>query len=106
MIDFPDAPPDDVEALTFRLTVSVKTLGPPNPDGSQSVEFDYHCEECGGCVISLPLGSGPDDPALCKACGRWFGKYKAVLAQCRNEFRRYSAEAGSGSSGARLNADG
>lgn len=93
MAAFPNAPPDDVEALTFSLTVSVKAVGPVQPDGSREIEFDYHCDECGGCVLSLPPGTGPEDPALCKACGWGFGKYKAVLAQCRNVFRRYSASA-------------
>lgn len=98
---FPNAPPDEVEALTFGLTVTVKTVGPVRPDGSREVEFDYHCEECGGCVMSLPRGSGPDDPAMCKACGRVFGRYAAVLAQCRNVFRRYSAGASADSGASR-----
>ncbi len=89
MHTFPDAPDDDVEALVFRLAVSVKSVSPPGPDGKRDVEFDYHCTECGGCVITLPLGDGPDDPAQCKACGWVFGKYKAVLALCRDAMRRH-----------------
>lgn len=93
MVLFPDAPPEDVEALVFGLTVTVKSTRRAESDGSLEVEFDFHCEDCGGCVLNLPLGTEPNDPTLCKACGRLFGNYKAVLALCRDTFRRYSTGA-------------
>lgn len=91
MSRFPSAPTDDVEALVFSLTVHVKRVGLPDATGGLDVEFDYHCEECGGWVITLPNGDGPDDPAQCKACGWVFGKYSAVLALCRDVYRMHAA---------------
>lgn len=89
---FPPAPDDDVEALVFRLSVTPSGYSQLAPDGSFSVTFEYHCEDCGGCVISVEDTPRGVKVALCKACGRAFGTYQAVLALCRDEWRRAVAE--------------
>lgn len=82
---FPAAPPDDVEALVFGLEMQIKHLAPAGDEGAFDVQVEFHCTDCGGYEIHVP-GDAPtdDDPAMCKACGRYFGTFGAVRAWARD----------------------
>lgn len=47
-------------------------------------EFDFHCLDCGGTIISAP--DDPDDtgPAICKACSIVFGSMEDVKSLARH----------------------
>lgn len=82
---FPAAPPDDVEALVFGLEMQITQLAPADTDGAFNMQVEFHCADCGGYEIHVP-GDDPtdNDPAMCKACGRYFGTLGAVRAWARD----------------------
>lgn len=82
------APPDDVEALVFDLEMNVVNLGPSDEPGIFNLNVEFHCRKCGGYVIHIPGDETTDDsPAMCKACGTYFGTFGAVRAMARDKGR-------------------
>lgn len=75
------------------LMVRIARASPSPPDASKrNFEFEYHCDDCGGFVLSIPDDGDRTGAVFCKACGRNFGPYGALLDLChwmaRNEVVR------------------
>jgi hypothetical protein len=65
----------DVPRLTIRLR-EIEDIG----NGKLRFEFDFHCEDCGGTVISYPDDPDEEGPAICLACDQVFGTAGKVKA--------------------------
>ncbi len=64
------------------LTISIRDYAeiPGSPDQFH-FNFEFHCEECGGYIISTP--DAENEPVTCKACGAVFDTLIKLKDACR-----------------------
>lgn len=83
---FAGMPSAETTANVDGLTMKVRKIGPPNDDGTQNIEYDSNCIDCGGYVITIEDPVTDLSAASCKACGRPFGTWVAVRALMRDVY--------------------
>jgi hypothetical protein len=65
-----------------RLSISILDYAEiPNSTDQYNFNFEFHCTDCGGFVITAP--DDEQDAVLCAACGAQYGSFAKLKATCR-----------------------
>jgi hypothetical protein len=78
--------------LKFVLKVKVKDYHSTDVSGRYHLNFEFHCDDCGGYMLKMP--DTEYEQATCTDCGISFGTAEDVRERCREVARLFMAENG------------